>query len=197
MPNATSTETLTALSIDWDYDADRASPGPSRYGKYLSSRLGEVAEAMEWSPPVSWLATIYRIATPPVLGGLVRPASPAVFSSSIERDEWDGGALGRLTIACLPRLEAGARLPGCRSWSRSFSGFLVEEPDARASVGRARPTTLLATAELVFPIDTEAAKRVATAEPGRLLAAARSALIDAVDQINAAAAPVLAALVEP
>jgi hypothetical protein len=101
--------------IDDNYDRDHASDGHSRYGAYLRQHERELAEDLEWGPH-SFLASIWRIGSMPVMApGYIRQ-HPQVEAHRLSRDDYDGHLLGVVTLAMRPPADASRWASWTERW---------------------------------------------------------------------------------
>lgn len=192
------TRAVLALRTDWHDDAAGASPPPSRYLNYLQmdGRESQLRGLVDDDDVVGWLHVLAKVARGPIMSTPpVHVVHPLVMGWTVERDQYDGGAVAQLAIAAAPQLTD--RLPSSiadrplRGWHYDHLMKAVREPDPDATA------TFVTTSVLTFPLDLTTARECMTADPHLLLGAARMTLDDVVEQVNEAAAPVLARIASP
>jgi hypothetical protein len=172
--------TLPLFWIDDQYDRDHASDGHSRYGAYLHQHEQELAEDLEWGPH-SFLASIWRIGSMPVMApGYIRQ-HPQVEDHRLSRDDYDGHLLGIVTLAMRPPADA----PRWASWTEHW-----EEPRRHpAQLWRVEyrielPADLLADIPTSGHLDAPAITRLAQRLARDTAEALNASLPDAAPQLD-------------
>lgn len=187
----------TIVRIDEEYDRARASNGSSRLGAYLDDRLDSFHEWDEPDTPVSaeeFAAAVWEVATSPMMSpGYVRTRADLGMVRVQNRSDGDG-----LLVSVAVPVRHGAlkaRLPfQWREWERDRYGIGDDDdyPQLVAPEDSDRPAVLITAevrAPLVGPLHTPTATR------GRELHEdAKAALRLLVDQVNAAAGPIVATM---
>lgn len=187
----------TLARIDEEYDRERASNGASRLGAYLDDRLDRFHEWDEPDTPLGaeeFAAAVWEVATSPVMApGYVhtRPDLGAVRLA--HRDDGEG----LVAVVAVPVRHGAlrARLPyQWRDWQhdRYRLGDDEEYRQLIAPEDESRPAVLV-TAEVRVPLVGDLVAPTATRGVG-LVADAKAALRLLVDQVNAAAGPLVAAM---
>lgn len=187
----------TIVRIDDEYDRARASNGSSRLGAYLDDRLDSFHEWDEPDTPLSadeFAVAAWEVATSPMMSpGYVRTRDDLGMVRVLRREDGEG----LLVSVAVPvrHSDLKARLPyQWRDWERD--GFsLGDDERYRRLVGPEnsdRPAVLI-TAEVRAPLLDML--HTPTATRGRELHEdAKAALRLLVDQVNAAAGPIVATM---
>lgn len=187
----------TIARIDDEYDRERASNGSSRLGAYLDDRLDSFHEWDEPHTPVSaeeFAAAVWEVATSPMMSPgyvRIRPDLGRVRVQSREDGE------GLLVSVAVPLLHSALKTRLPFQW-RDWEPYRLHlETDERydsliAPEDGDRPTVVVTAevrAPLVGPLHTPTVTR------GRELHEdAKAALRLLVDQVNAAAGPIVATM---
>lgn len=187
----------TIARIDEEYDRERASNGSSRLGAYLDDRLDSFHE---WDDPHTPLAAeefapaVWEVATSPLMSpGYVQTRADLGMVRVLRREDGEG-----LLVSVAVPVRHNAlrdRLPyQWRDWERDRYGIGNDDgyPQLVAPEDGDRPAVLL-TAEVRAPL--VGALHTPTATRGRELHEdAKAALRLLVDQVNAAAGPIVATM---
>lgn len=193
--NAWTPETIART--DEEHDRARASNGSSRLGSYLDDRLDSFHEWDEPLTPLSaeeFAVAAWEVATSPMMSpGYVRTRADVGMVRVLRREDGEG----LLVSVAVPVRHSGlkVRLPfAWRDWERNRYG-VGDDDDYPQLVGPeddGRPSVLV-TAEVRAPL--VGALHTPTATRGaELHADAKAALRLLVDQVNAAAGPIVATM---
>jgi hypothetical protein len=178
--------------VDEDYDVDYASDGISRFGSYVRQRAHLFVDDWEPLSAASFAATVWSVATSPVMSpGYVR-IRPDVWSLTCFPGEEPGFLLAELEVR-VPwpaALRGGQELDGWFSWQRTTS-WAHEETMYLEPVGDRR--SLLVTSVLRVPID-EGILPTPCRFAALDVSTAKRAISVICTEVNATAGPVVARL---
>lgn len=196
---AWSTTTLVAVNDDYDREmGDSNAPLDSRFGRYLTQRLGDLWEE-DRDNPADFLCWAWAVATPPVMSpGYVR-IRPDLKGVRLSRSQYDGRLLLEITTPVgHGQLAKGARPPyAMRDWetdrydhgSDRFASLQAPEDESKPA--------LLLSGVLCLPADDWTLHQPAGKWPVEelLIDDAKQAVAAAVQNINRVAGHQIAALI--
>jgi hypothetical protein len=183
------------IVVDDDYDRAHASDGVSRFGEHLRQRAHLFVEDWEPLSPVSYAATVWSIATAPIMTPAYARVSPAVWGIDCRHSDEPETLMVTLEVRMLwPHDHRDQRaLRGWTDWCQApcWSGSFhqLTEP------GEDRPAALFS-ARLRVPIVQELLPTPVRFGAADVLVA-KFAIATIAEQVNAVAGPVVAQLREP
>jgi hypothetical protein len=187
--------------IDYEYDRDYASPGPSRFAVYVQDAAPTFEPWTDESRQVELAAWAWNVATPPVMApGFVR-YHRRIASASLARSNWDASLVAQVELVTSPP----AALDGLLDWGSPWHDWPVEtwgdgprwlEPSSQDLAAR---YYMLTTVRLQFTIPHDGLPAVPPdgappLTPAQLVAESRHAVQVVVSELNKVVAPVIAKL---